>query len=125
MRFCFGIIATMCVFLLSSCSNNEVKPDSPVNTAHLMKLSIDYQDYDRFNQLFSEGRADSVPKSEFEKLKTLTSAGTQYNNYELLKFENGKMLLVRLAPPNEAGEIFIEDVKVIPEELSYLFSDDK
>lgn len=89
-----------------------------------MKVSIDQQDYKRFNQLFSEGRANSVQKNEFEGLKTLTSARTVYTNYELLRFDNGNMLLVRLTPPNEDGEIEIEDVKIVPEEMKSLFADE-
>ncbi|WP_405460877.1 hypothetical protein [Paenibacillus sp. HJGM_3] len=101
-----------------------MKPDSPIHTTHLMKVSIDQQDYKRFTQLFSEGRANSVQKTEFEGFKTLTPARTIFTNYELLRFDNGNMLLVRLTPPNEDGEIEIEDVKIVPEEMKRLFADE-
>lgn len=115
----------ICSFLglLLGCSQNEVKPDNPVHTTLLMKTSIDRQNYTRFTQLFSEGRANSVPKSDFEGLKTITSTSTLFNNYELLTFDNGNMILVRLTPPNENGEVEIEDVKIVPEEMKSLFSD--
>lgn len=116
------IVILLLLGLLVGCRQNVVKPDSPLNTAHIMKLSIDEQDYERFNQLFSEGKINTVTKSEFERLHTLTSARTTYSNYELLTFENGSMVLVKLTPPNEDGEIEIEDIKVVPREMKSLFA---
>lgn len=113
-------LVLLCTLL--GCSSKEVQIDNALNVTHKMKMSIDNQDYEKFNRLFSEGRINSVQKSDFEELKTFTTAGASYNNYELLTFENGKMFLVRLTPSNEEGEVFIEDVKIVPEEMRSLFA---
>ena len=115
--FSFGIVV--------GCSSKTVKPDSPDNTALLMKLAIDNDDYVSFNSLFSDGRKGSISESDFKELKDITTAGAGYKRYELVTFENGEMLLVRLGltPPNENNEIEIEDVIVVPDDMKELFND--
>jgi len=114
----FLLLLTLAVI---GCNNNELKPVSPTNTTWLMKLAIDNQDYEHFSSLFSEGRKGIVSESEFSELKKMTSPGTEFSNYELLTFDNGQMLLVRLTPLGEDNIIEIEDVIVVPEDMKQLF----
>lgn len=105
------------------CSNKTVKPESPENTTWLMKSAIDNDDYVSFNSLFSDGRKGSISESDFKELKKMTSASAGYIRYELVTFDNGEMLLVRLTPPDGDNEIEIEDVIVVPDSMKELFND--
>lgn len=104
------------------CSNETVKPNSPENTTWLMKLAIDNDDYESFNSLFSDGRKGSITESDFKELKDITTARAGYTRYELVTFDNGEMLLVRLTAADGNNEIEIEDVIVVPEDMKELFN---
>ena len=55
-------------------------------------------------------------------MKDLTTSGTSYVHYELAKFENGTMLLIRLTPEKDkGGKYYIEDVKKISNEFKSVF----
>ncbi|MCA1030919.1 hypothetical protein LCL95_07800 [Bacillus timonensis] len=90
-----------------------------------MKLAIDNNDYASFDSLFADGRKGSISEMEFKELKGITTAGAGYKSYELLTFENGEMLLVklRLTPPHENNKIEIEDVIIVPDDMKELFND--
>ncbi|MBM6618002.1 hypothetical protein [Bacillus suaedaesalsae] len=101
----------------------KVQPNSPENTALLLKQAIAHQDYESFTSLFSEGRKGSFSKDEFAKLQALTTAGIDFKTYELITFENGEMLLIKITPQNEEKEVLIEDIQVIQQEMKELFTD--
>ncbi|MED4018924.1 hypothetical protein [Sutcliffiella cohnii] len=119
------LLVLICVFfvVMVGCSSNKVQPDSTENVAWLMKLAINNNDYEAFDSLFSEGRKGSVSRTDFSEFEKLTTTGANYKKYELVTFENGEMLLVRLTPVNEDNEYEIEDVIVVPEEMKVLFKD--
>lgn len=111
------------LFLIGAgCSSKEtLKPDSPKNTAWLMKLAADHDDFSQFESLFSEGRKVAATEQSFDQLQAITTAGTSYTSYELLTFENGEMVLVHLAPI-EGGKVAIQDIIFVPEEMRELFA---
>lgn len=118
------IICCLLLFItfLYGCQK-EVQPDSPFNTATLMNVSLLHQDYDKFLELFSEGRQEYVSKEIFDELvqiqqSSLGSVG--YQNYELLTFDNGEMVLVNLAPEID-GKVNIQDIIFVPEHMQDLF----
>lgn len=112
-------ILMICV-VLTSCQKT-VKSDTPQNTGWLMKLAIDNGDYERFNNLFSEGRKDIISRESFDEMKNITTAGTGHTHYQLLTFGNGEMLLVMLTPEKINGEYKIEDVIIVPNEMKGIF----
>ncbi|QHE50767.1 hypothetical protein GS400_01255 [Pontibacillus sp. HMF3514] len=121
MKKLFIIIALLSI--LTSCKTKKVmEPDTPTNAAWLMKFQIDQGNYDAFQSLFYEDTGDQVSKEKFQNLKEITTAGTNFKNYELLTFENGEMFLIEFAPKQEDEEEYkIVDVKVVPEEMISFF----
>lgn len=123
MRYIKLFLLTSILFgVVIGCSNKTVKPDNPENTAWLMKLAIDNDDYASFNSLIADGRKGSISEGDFKELKDITTAGASYSRYELVTFENGEMLLVklRMTPPKE--DIEIEEVIVVPDDMKELFN---
>lgn len=119
------IFSVMFLFLfIYGCSNeNEIQPDKPENTAMLMNHSLFFNDYDSFLALYSEGRRDSVTKELFDvlvQIKNESTGGANYRNYELVTFDNGKMLLIQLSHKRE-GRVEIENIIVVREEMQELF----
>lgn len=110
-------ILMICV-VFTSCQKT-MKPDTPQNTAWLMKLAIDNGDYERFNNLLSE--KNIISRDSFDEMKNKTTAVAGYIHYELITFENGEMLLVRLTPEKVNGEYKIEDVIIVPNEMKEIF----
>lgn len=107
--------------LFVSCSNQKpLKPDTPVNTAILMKNFLDAENYERFNNLFTDGRKNSISLEQFNEFKKLTTAGTDFKHYELLTFSNGKMILIMLTQDKINGEYKIQDVKEVTDDLKSL-----
>jgi hypothetical protein len=53
-RYLIMFVISIAIFV--GCSNKTLKPDSPDNTAWLMKIAIDNNDYESLDALFSENR---------------------------------------------------------------------
>lgn len=115
------IIEVCLCFMFTSCSNQKiVRPDTPVNAGIVMESFLKAGNYEDFNELFTDGRKNSVSIKQFNELRKLTTAGTGYELYELHTFSNGKMILIRLTPDKINGEYKIEDVKEVPKEIKSL-----
>lgn len=107
--------------LFVSCSNKKpLKPDTPANTAFVMKNFLDAGDYEKFNNLFTDVRKNSISLEQFNELKKLTTVGTDYKHYELLTFSNGKMILIMLTQDKINGEYKIQNVKEVTDDLKSL-----
>ncbi|GEM02534.1 hypothetical protein SAMN05421839_1428 [Halolactibacillus halophilus] len=111
------------VIMLTACSSDQpMKPTTPMNTAHLMKLHIDSQNYDYFQSLFSEGREDVISEETFESFGELSTSGANFKNYELLTFDNGEMLLIEFKPQlDNEEELKIVNVIRVPDNMKELF----
>lgn len=109
--------------ILVACSNDNDawKPNSPQNTTSLMRMYAQLDNYEKFESLFLNGADDAEMKEEaFNQLKNATGiAGI--NSFTLLTFDNGEMVLIHLTPPNKDGEVLIQNVIKVPEEMRALF----
>lgn len=109
-------------FICTSCSNQKpLKPDTPINTAIVMEGSLKAGNYESFNELFADGRKNTVSAGQFNELKKLTTDGTDFKHYELLTFSNGKMILITLTQNKIDSKYKIEDVKEVSDEMKALF----
>ena len=117
------LIISLCfTFILTSCSKQKIlKANSPDNASWLMKSAIDDGDYNRFKELFTEKRSNSIPIQQFNNMKKITTSESSNKHYELITFTNGKMLLVLLTPEKVKGLYKIEDVREVPDDMKTLF----
>lgn len=102
----------------------EVKPDTPHNVSWLMKLSLDENNYNAFNDFFIEGLRGEISQEEFEKMSDISTAGWEERSYHLIEFTNNEMLLVYLTPNKINGKYYIQDIKIVPDELREFFKHD-
>ena len=111
------------ISLISCTKDTSLKPTSPTNASILVKNYIDAENYEDFKKLFSNELKNSVSIDEFKKLKNITTAGSQHSLYDIITFENGEMILVKISPIEVNGEYKIEEVIQVPDEFKALFTD--
>ena len=95
------------------------KKDTPANTTLLLDKAIKDNNYERFNELFTDSRKNVVSKEILNEFNSLSTSGTDYNLYEVLTYTNGEMFLVNLVPID--GEYQIQDIVKVPEEMKKIF----
>lgn len=121
----FLIFLIFLIFVVFGTFTKEVKPDTLHNVNWLMKLSLDDNDYTEFNNLFIEGRRGKISLEEFEKMSDISTAGWEDRSYQLIKFSNGEMLLVYVSPSKLNGKYYIQDIKIVPNDLKDFFEPNK
>lgn len=121
-KLLFSLIIISSLFLLSCTKDKSIKPNSPVNTSIIIKNYIDAGNYEAFKDLFSDGLENSISKEDFKKLKDISTAGSTHSLYNIITFENGEMLLVKLYQIEATSEYKVESVIQIPEEFKTLFT---
>lgn len=119
--FIFTLIINS-LFLISCNEDNALKPDSPTNTSILIKNYIDADNYEEFKGLLSEDLDNSISKEEFNKFKDIVTAGSNHNLYDIITFENGEMLLIKLTSTPVNDEYKVEEVIQVPAELKTFFN---
>ena len=120
-KLLFSLIIISTLFLISCTKDKALEADSPANTSILVKNYIDAGNYEAFNDLFSDDLKNSVAKEEFKKLKDISTAGSSHSLYDIITFENGEMLLIKLYHIEATDEYKVENVMKVPEEFKALF----
>ena len=111
------IISTLAITLFVACdSSKAIKKDTPANTTLLLDMAIKGNNYERFNELFTDSRKNVVSKEILNEFNSLSTSGTDYNLYEVLTYTNGEMFLVNLVPID--GEYQIQDIVKVEEDIS-------
>ena len=108
------------IFLIA-CLKQELKANTPVNTAMALQNYMKAGNYKNFDELFSAGRRETVSVDQFDKLAKITTEASEYKHYELIKFTNGEMFLVLITQDKLNGEYKVEDIKRVPDEMKSLF----
>lgn len=110
-------IFSLMIALLVSCSKSQALPNA---TAISLKQSLNFDNFAKFQTLFSEGKRSTATKELFEKLKEINSAGAEYKSYTVIALDNGEILLVKLTPNEEKA---VQSITVIPQEYKVLFTE--
>lgn len=115
-----AIILTIPLF--SACTGEKpMEPDTPEKAVIMLKQSLSNNDEEGLNALLIESKRGTVSKDTLKELKSITTAGAELQKYEIIHFENGEMLLVRLSEDLGSGRYEIADIKQVPEEMKELF----
>ncbi|KOA21560.1 hypothetical protein CLHOM_00190 [Clostridium homopropionicum DSM 5847] len=115
------IVFTLILSLFVACEGHTLKPDTPENTTLLLDLRIGGNEYEKFNELFSEQRKNVVSKDMLKEFSNLSTKASMHTLYEVIEYSNGEMLLVRLNQKQGKGDYKVEDVVRIPEDMKKLF----
>ncbi|WP_274365662.1 hypothetical protein [Paenibacillus thermotolerans] len=113
------LFCAISVLAISACSNNNLKADTPENTAWLLKQAIGNKDIELVDSYFTESRKGAISEEELGELSRLVTAGSETRNYGFIQFETGEMLLLDLVKVKDSYKI--QDVIRVPEEMKNLF----
>ncbi|MBB3112264.1 hypothetical protein FHS18_004350 [Paenibacillus phyllosphaerae] len=112
-----ALLMSFVITALAACASNDTSPN---DTAISLKNALTFDDYEKFQSLFSEGKKGIATKALFEQLKDINSSRADFRSYTVITLDNGEMLLVNLTPNKEQA---IQSITVIPEEHKELFSE--
>jgi hypothetical protein len=107
------VILLLSVF--TGCSDNEKSINEMYTSIELEKYLLK-EDFQAFNGMLKEGT--KLTEEKFKSLSNIASSQRQatFTKMEIIEYENGEMILVFLTV--EEGNVKINDIKVIPPQLS-------
>ncbi len=86
-----------------------------------MKHALSNTSTEQIDELLITGKKGTIPKAQLEKLKEKVTAGAELRTYEILKFENGDMILAYLSRNASSGLYEIVEFKEVPDDMKALF----
>jgi hypothetical protein len=99
----------------------EVTEPDPAGVGLSFREAVRTENYKLARTLLAEGRDAHISEDLLEQIHEITGAGTSFQTYELLRFENGEMVLLYLNPDDRYE---IQDVVMVPEEMKGVFADE-
>lgn len=117
------ICVIVALTLVIGCSNNNESqnPYSPENTVQLLTESLKSGEYDLFEDIISKNGKEEIGKEDFEELKGIYEEPYRLENFEVITFANGEVLLVLLSPKDENNKVLIRKIIHVPEEYKQIF----
>jgi hypothetical protein len=114
--------------MIGGCENNKtIKPDTPANTAMIVKNMLMAKNYDGLKEVLTKEEKEKISSQEFDKLVQLYENGngsTEFKSYELLEFSDGSMILLHLTHIEDfQNEVQVQEIKIIPEEMKSFFNE--
>lgn len=118
------IVATVIVtYNVRSCQSDiALKSNSPRNVAYLMTKAFKENNFASFQMLLTEQARIQINSEQFGVFQKLNTDNALFGTYSLVRLENGRLLMVYMTPPDEAGLYKIQDVKLVPLEMNNLFN---
>ena len=92
-----------------------------MHASQSMKINMDHLNYDDFRNAYAKGEESWISKEQFYEVKGLLTSGVGHETYQLLKFDNGEMILVEFATMPENGEFKVQGIKIVPDEMKEFF----
>jgi len=113
-----AIIFLISILSITACQKTN---QSPLTSSMSMKTSMDHSNYEEFKDAYAKGEESWISEEEFIEIKSVLTSKTSHKTYELLKFDNGQMILIEFAPIPQNGEYMVEGIKIVPDELKDFF----
>lgn len=80
--------------------------------------------YEEFNALYMNGTDTASTEESFSQIKGIATPNAGIDNFTTLSFDNGEMVIIHLTPvPNEKGEVLIQSIVKVPEEMKAFIRD--
>lgn len=106
--------------------NNETEITSPAQTAGKMNFIAGSNEvfYNDFKALFDKQREESFIRNKYELIKQIRTDKSLISTLALVRYENNKLLLIKLRHDIKTGEYLIYDVIQVPEETASFFKEE-
>jgi hypothetical protein len=112
--------------LLSGCKEEEnlVDTSSPNRTSFSMNfLSTSDATYEEFKKLFVDERDEQFIQNKFELVKQTQTKKSSVSTLSIVRYLDGKPLLIQLWHDTEKDEYLIYDIIDVPEDVAAFFED--
>lgn len=113
-----SIIFLITILSITACQKTN---HTPMLASMSMKVNMEHQDYDDFTNTYAKGEESWISKEQFYEVKGLLTSGVGHETYELLKFDNGEMILVEFSAVPGNGEFKVQGIKIVPDEMKEFF----
>lgn len=113
-----SIIIIICILLITACQKTN---NTPLLSSMSMKASMEHLDYKEFKNEYAQGEESWISEEQFVEVKSLLTSNSSHETYELVKFDNGEMILVEFATTPQNGEYKVQGIKVVPDEIKSFF----
>lgn len=114
-----SIIIIICILLITACQKTN---NTPLLSSMSMKASMEHLDYKEFKNEYAQGEESWISEEQFVEVKSLLTSNSSHETYELVKFDNGEMILVEFATTPQNGEYKVQGIKVVPDEIKSFLS---
>ena len=113
-----AIILLICILLFAACQKTN---NTPLLSSMSMKASMEHLNYEEFRNEYAQGEESWISEEQFTKVKSLLTSNSSHKTYELVKFDNGEMILVEFATTPQNGEYKVQGIKIIPDDMKDFF----
>ncbi len=113
-----SIVFLISILLITGCQKTN---NTPLLASISMKASMEHLNYEEFKDAYAQGEESWISEEQFSEVKSLLTSGSSHKTYELLKFDNGQMILVEFATIPQNGEYKVQGIKIIPDEMKDFF----
>lgn len=97
---------------------NQVNQKEVTDIAFEFTNAVKSENYTKAEAFIAEEKEAEISTDLLKEINELAGSGTSYETYELLKFDNGNMVLLNLTPDKN---LKIQGIKIIPEEMGFVF----
>jgi hypothetical protein len=117
------ILILFFMLLLSGCEddNNGWEPNSPSRTSFLMDFYAHQENFEEFKSLFMDGIDENIIRNNYETIRNNQSERSSVGTMTLVKYDNGKVVLVELKQDTDKQRYFIYNIIELPEDVSTFF----
>ena len=113
-----AIILLICILLFAACQKTN---NTPLLSSMSMKASMEHLNYEEFRNEYAQGEESWISEEQFLEVKSLLTSNSSHKTYELVKFDNGEMILVEFATTPQNGEYKVQGIKIIPDDMKDFF----
>ena len=113
-----AIILLICILLFAACQKTN---NTPLLSSMSMKASMEHLNYKEFKDAYAQGEESWISEEQFTEVKSLLTSNSSHKTYELVKFDNGEMILVEFATTPQNGEYKVQGIKIIPDDMKDFF----
>lgn len=122
-----SIILNVLLIVVIMNNNEEIRPDTPYEVASLVHEAAGNADhYESIKELLHQPYKEVISGEKLKQITEIHTSGAKLYSYAVVAFKNTSgeedVLLLKLTPVLEDDKIKIQEIKIVPEEMDYLFT---
>jgi hypothetical protein len=114
------------MILLTGCEDdkNGWEPNSPSRASFLMDFYGHQDNFEEFKTVFMDGIDEDIIRNNYETIRNNQSERSSVGTMTLVKYDNGKSVLVEFKHDTNKQEYLINNIIEVPEDVSSFFEEE-